>query len=213
MTSAIKKKGIFDDETSQEDDSETKSSDSNNNEDTEDEEEFEMSGGNQEGNPSTWITTIKCIHPSSVITDDRIYEYIHRDYFVDPKSQQMNTVFRNKDVIKWDNLKKKVVNEIKDYLKTRMIVEAQKKNLKVRKNNVMVAVCKWSDIGLSFSQYSTKEIAMKLNIITKTQFQDDKIEETIMEKCSLKYTAEKNDKTTKSCIARLITEKLSYLVS
>ena len=76
-----------------------------------------------------------------------------------------------------------------------------------------VNVCKWSDIGLSFSQYSTKEIAMKLNIITKTQFQDDKIEETIMDKCSLKYTAEKNDKTTKSCIARLITEQLSYLVS
>ena len=213
MTSAIGKKGLFDEETSQEEDSETNSSKSSNIEDTDNEEQFEMSGGNQEGNPSTGITTIIGNHPSSVITDDRIYEYIHRDYFVDPKSQQMNTVFRNKDVIKWDKLKKKVINEILDYLKTRMIVEAQKKNLKVRKNNVMVNVCKWSDIGLSFSQHSTKEIAMKLNIITKTQFQDDKIEETIMDKCSLKYTAEKNDNTTKSCIARLITEKLSYLVS
>ena len=77
----------------------------------------------------------------------------------------------------------------------------------------MVDVCKWSDIGLSFRQHSTNESAMKLNIITKTQFQDDKMEETIMDRCSLKYTAEKNDKTTKSCIARLITEKLSYLVS
>ena len=172
-----------------------------------------MSGGNQEGNPSTGITTINCTHPSSVITDDRIYEYIHRDYFVDPKSQMRNTVFRNKGVIKWDKLKEKVINEILDYLKTRMIVEAQKQNIKVRRNNVMVDVCKWSDIGLSFSQHSTNEIAMKINIITKTQFQDDKMEETIMDRCSLKYTAEKNDKTTKSCIARLITEKLSYLVS
>ena len=172
-----------------------------------------MSGGNQEGNPSTGITTINCIHPSSVITDDRIYEYIHRDYFVDPKSQQMNTVFRNKDKIKWDKLKKKVIIEIFDYLKTRMIVEAQKNNLKVRKNNAMVNVCKWSDIGQSYSQHSSKEIARRLNIITKTQFQDEKMEEIIMEKCSLKYTAEKDDTTTKSCVARLITEKLSYLVS
>ena len=62
-----------------------------------------------------------------MITDNTIYEYIHRDYFVDPKSQQMKTVFRNKDNIKWDKLKKKVIIEIFDYLKTRMIVEAQKK--------------------------------------------------------------------------------------
>ena len=105
-----------------------------------------------------------------------------------------------------------MINEILDYLKTRMIVEAQKQNIKVRKNNVMVDVCKWSDIGLSFRQHSTNEIAMKLNIITKTHFQDDKMEENIMEKCSLKYTAEKNDTTTKSCVARMITEKMSYLV-
>ena len=90
---------MFDDETSQENDSETKSSDSSIIEDTDNEEEFEMSGGNKEGNPSTGITTINCTHPSSVITDDRIYEYIHRDYFVDPKSQMRNIVWRNKDVI------------------------------------------------------------------------------------------------------------------
>ena len=53
----------------------------------------------------------------------------------------------------------------------------------------MVDVCKWSDIGTSFKQYSTNEIAMKINIITKTQFNiDDKMEETIMDRCSLKYT-------------------------
>ena len=212
MTSAVEKKNLFDDETSQEGDSETNLSKSST-DDTDNEDFIEMSGGNQEGNPSTGITTIIGNHPSSVITDDRIYEYIHRDYFVDPKTQQMNNVFRNKDKNKWEKLKKKVVIEIFDYLKTKMIVEAQKNNLKVRRNNAMVNVCKWSDIGLSYSQHSSKEIARRLNIITKTQFQDEKMEEIIMEKCSLKYTAEKNDNTTKSCIARLITEKLSYLVS
>ena len=95
-----------------------------------------------------------------------------------------------------------------------MIVESQKQNVKVRNKNLMVDVCKWSDIGTSFKQYSTNEIAMKINIITKTQFNiDDKMEETIMDRCSLKYTAEKDDTTTKSCVARLISEKLSYLVS
>ena len=92
MTSAVGKKNLFDDETSQEGDSETNSSKSSI-DDTDNEDDIEMSGGNQEGNPSTGITTIIGNHPSSVITDDRIYEYIHRDYFVDPKSQQMNTVF------------------------------------------------------------------------------------------------------------------------
>ena len=100
MTSAIGNKGLFDEETSQEEDSETNSSKSSNIEDTDNEEEFEMSGGNQEGNPSTGITTIVCTHPSSVITDDRIYEYIHRDYFVDPKTRERYTVWRDKDISK-----------------------------------------------------------------------------------------------------------------
>ena len=100
MTSAVGKKNLFDDETSQEGDSETNLSKSST-DDTDNEDFIEMSGGNQEGNPSTGITTIIGNHPSSVITDDRIYEYIHRDYFVDPKSQQTNTVFRNKDKNKW----------------------------------------------------------------------------------------------------------------
>ena len=122
---------------------------------------------NQEGNPSTGIITIVCNHPSSVITNGRIYEYIHRDYFVDPKTQERNTVWRDKDISKWDKLKKKVSDEILDYLKTRMIVESQKQNIKVRNKHLMVDVCKWSDIGTSFKQYSTNEIAMKINIITK----------------------------------------------
>ena len=66
----------------------------------------------------------------------------------------------------------------------------------------------------SIQQYSSPDIAMKMNIITKTQFNvDNKTEETIMNKCSLKYTAEKDDTTTKFCVARLITQKNGYLVS
>ena len=62
----------------------------------------------------------------------------------------------------------------------------------------MVDVCKWLDIWNSFKQYSSPDIAMKMNIITKTQFNiDDKMEETIIDRCSLKYTVEKDDTTTK----------------
>ena len=94
-----------------------------------------------------------------------------------------------------------------------MIVEAQKK-IKVRINNTMVDVCQWSDIGNSFKQNTSPDIAMKKNIITKTQFSIDTImEETIMNKCALKYTAEKDDTPTTGCIARLITQKNGHLVS
>ena len=54
--------------------------------------------------------------------------------------------WRDKDISKWDKLKKKVSDEILDYLKSRMIVEAQKQQIKVRINNTMVDVCKWLDI-------------------------------------------------------------------
>ena len=62
----------------------------------------------------------------------------------------------------------------------------------------MVDVCKWSDIGNSFKKYSSPDIAMKMNIITKTQFSiEKKMEEIIMNKFALKYTVEKDDTTTK----------------
>ena len=88
-------------------------------------------------------------------------------------------------------------------------MKSQKQKIKLRNNNIMVDVCKWSDISTSFKQHSTPKSAMKINIITKTQFNiDDKMEETIMDRCSLKYTAEKDDTTTKSCVARLIHKKI-----
>ena len=47
-----------------------------------------------------------------------------------------------------------------------------------------------------------------MNIITKTQLSiDNKMEEIIMNKCALKYIAEKDDTTTKRCVVRLITQK------
>ena len=100
MTSVTEKESMFDGGLSQENGTGSNSSDSSESDDTDNEDDIEMSGGNQEGNPSTGITTIVCTYPSSVITDDRIYEYIHRDYFVDPKTQVRNTVWRNKDISK-----------------------------------------------------------------------------------------------------------------
>ena len=79
-----------------------------------------------------------------------------------------------------------------------MIVEAQKQQIKVRINNTMVDVCKWSDIGKSFKQYSSPDIARKMNTITKTQFSiDNKMEQIIVNECALKYIADKDDTTTK----------------
>ena len=90
-----------------------------------------------------------------------------------------------------------------------MIAEAQKQQIKVRINNTVVDICKWSDIGHSFKQYSSQDIARKMNIITKIQlFIDNKMEQIIMNKCALKYIAEKDDTTTKSCVARLIHKKI-----
>ena len=88
---------------------------------------------NQEGNPNTGITTIVCNHPSSVITDDRIYEYIHRDYFVDPKTQERNTTWWEKDISKWDKLKKMVSYEILDYLKPVWLWSLENKKLSLGK--------------------------------------------------------------------------------
>ena len=77
-------------------------------------------------------------------------------------------------------------------------MESQKQKVKLRNKNTMVDVCKWSDIATSFKQYSTPNIAIKINIITKTQFHiDDRMEETFMDRYSLKYTADKDDTTTK----------------
>ena len=169
---------------------------------------------NQDENPTTTIIKNISNHPTSVITDNTIYEYIHRDYFVDPKNQERNNTWRNTNVEKWDKLKKKLSEEILDYLKNCMIAEAKKQKIKVRKKCMMVDVCRWSDIGTSFKQYSSVEIARKMNIITKPQFSsDNKMEQIIMNKYALKYIAEKDDTTTKSCVTRLITQTNSYLVS
>ena len=53
MTSVIEKEGMFGGESSQEDDTESKSSHSSESDDTDNEDDIEISGGNQEGNPST----------------------------------------------------------------------------------------------------------------------------------------------------------------
>ena len=116
MTSLIEKESMFDGGSSQEDDTGSNSTDSSESDDTDNEDNIEMSA-NQEGNPNTGITTNVCNHPSSVITDDRIYEYIHRDCFVDPKTQERNTTWSDKDISKLDKLKKRVSDEILDYLK------------------------------------------------------------------------------------------------
>ena len=70
---------------------------------------------NQDEIPTTTIIKNISNHPTSVITDNTIYEYIHRDYFVDPKNQERNNTWRNTNVEKWDELKKKLSEEILDY--------------------------------------------------------------------------------------------------
>ena len=124
MKSVIEKASIFDDETPQEDTG-SKATDSSESDDNGMEDVIEMSA-NQDDNPTTIITTNISNHPSSVITDNTIYEYINRDYFVDPKNQERNNVWRDKNIDKWDKLNKKASDEILDCLKTHMIAEAQK---------------------------------------------------------------------------------------
>ena len=79
-----------------------------------------------------------------------------------------------------------------------MIAQAQKQNIKVRKGNPMIDMCKWLDIGHPYKQYSSPEVARKMNFITKTKFgSDTKMKKIIMERCSFKSSSKKekhNDK-------------------
>ena len=75
MTTVIEKESIFDDETSQEDIG-SKTTDSSESGDTGMENDIEMSA-NQGNNLTTIITTNISNHPSSVITDNTIYDYIY----------------------------------------------------------------------------------------------------------------------------------------
>ena len=61
----------------------------------------------------------------------------------------------------------------------------------VRLGNNMKEICRWTDIGRSFGQYSSSEIVRKVNIIGKTQFDDDiqEIEKNMMKTCLIKYTS------------------------
>ena len=151
MIYVIEKTSIFDDEISQEDTG-SKTTDYSESDDTVMEDDIEMSE-NHDDNPTTIITTNISNHRSSAITDNTIYEYIHRDYFVHPKNQEINNAWRDKNVHKWDKLKQNVSDEMMDCLKTRMIVEAQTQQIKERINNTMVDVYKWSNIGNSFKHH------------------------------------------------------------
>ena len=90
---------------------------------------------NKDDNTTTPITIIKeNDHPTSVITDstneiNTHYELIYRDYFVDLVTPNQNKKWRNKDPVRWDKLMKKFSDHIFDYLKDRMIAEAQKQNI------------------------------------------------------------------------------------
>ena len=93
MKTVIEKTSILDDESSQEN-TRPKTTDSSESDDTGMKDDIEMSA-NQDNNPTTIIIANISNHPSSVITDNTIYEYIHRDYFVDPKNQERNNTWRD----------------------------------------------------------------------------------------------------------------------
>ena len=147
MITVKERANIFDDETSQENTG-SKTTDSSESDDTGIENNIEMLAI-QDDNPTTTIITNISNYLTSIVSDDIIYVYIHRDYFVDPKNQEKNNTWRNKNVEKQDQLKKKVSEEIPDFLKKHMIAEAQKQKIKVRKNNIMVDICRCSDIDTS----------------------------------------------------------------
>ena len=62
----------------------------------------------------------------------------------------------------------------------------------------MIDMCKWLDIGHPYKQYSSPEVARKMNFITKIKFgSDTKMKKIIMERCSFKSSSKKekhNDK-------------------
>ena len=92
MTTVKEKLSIFDDEISQEDTG-SKRTDSSESDNFGIDNDIEMLS-NQDDNPTTTMITNTSNPPTSVITENAIYEYIHRDYFVDPKNQEKNNTWR-----------------------------------------------------------------------------------------------------------------------
>ena len=92
MTTVKKKLSIFDDEISQEDTG-SKTTDSSESDSSGIDNDIEISS-NQDDNPTTTIITNIGNPPTSVITENTIYKYIHREYFVDPKNQERNNTWR-----------------------------------------------------------------------------------------------------------------------
>ena len=133
-TNVFKNKDLFDDSTSQ-DDTSPKDTESSNSDDFQNKNDIENKmSENKDDNPTTSITIIKeNNHPTNVITDNTNeinthYELIYREYFVDLVKPNQNKKWRNKDPVRWEKLMKQLSDHIFDYLKDRMITEAQKQN-------------------------------------------------------------------------------------
>ena len=92
MKTVIEKTSILDDESSQEN-TRPKTTDSSESDSSGIDNDIEISS-NQDDNPTTTIITNIGNPPTSVITENTIYKYIHREYFVDPKNQERNNTWR-----------------------------------------------------------------------------------------------------------------------
>ena len=138
-------------------------------------------------------------------TTDASYKEIPRDYFI-TRDQKINKISKERDGQSFVIMRKEILKEISDNLKTMMIMKAQGVGLSVKdKKNQMRGVKSYADIGLAWKQDGSVNTAGKINTIVNTTFTDSSgyefyLEAQIMKKFKLRYT----EGQTKGSIARMI---------
>ena len=146
---------------------------------------------------------VSTITQSTAEEDSRI---IPRDYFIQA-NQKINKASLESDGETYKNLRRDIVKQINDKLKSMMLMKAQEIGLEVLdKSNDRRRVQSYRDIGLAWKQDDSSEIAAKINTIVNTTFANNSgyeyyIEGQIMKNFNLKYD---DDATTKGSIARMI---------
>ena len=141
-------------------------------------------------------------------TLDESYKEIPRDYFI-TKDQKINKQSKLDGGEYFVKLRKSIITEINDSLKSMMIIKGQEIGLKVKdkKTNTDRLIQTYQDIGYTWKNDFAPSTASKINMIINSTFTDTSgyeyyLETKIMKKFKLKYTQE--DNISKGSIARMI---------
>ena len=140
-------------------------------------------------------------------TEEDTYKEIPRDYFI-TKNQKVNHKCRLDGGDDYIKLKKAIIQEINDNIKSMMIIQSQKIGLQVKDKitKELRSVQSYADIGYAWSCDDSPECAAKVNTVINATFTESKgfeyyLETKVMKKFKLRYA---EDVSMKGSIARMI---------